>query len=166
VLRCNSPWEFFCPLYPGTLAFLSEWTKRIERKKKGKSMWGFYQSAEAACLESSPVNGEIKTRVTVIECQQPTAAGPDLKKDWRFYSGMAALILAGVLPLFSMLVPLLGLPTAWAVTLVACFIGGGPEVLLLVAAALLGKETVHHFLTATKNWAFRVLSIRPAASQA
>ncbi len=37
---------------------------------------------------------------------------PALKRDWRFYAGVAALLLAVIMPLCAVLVPLLGLPTA------------------------------------------------------
>ena len=129
-------------------------------------MWGFYQSADAACLESSTANEESTASIAATEGPESAVAKPELKKDWRFYSGTAVVVLAGVLPVFSLGVPLLGLPTAWAVTLVAGLIGGGPEVLLLVAAALLGKDTMHYFLGAAKNWCLRILAPRPAASQA
>ena len=81
-----------------------------------------------------------------------------LNKNWRFYTGMGALVLAAVMPLFSLGIPLLGLPTAWAVTAAAGCIAGGPEVLLLVAAALLGKETVHYFVAAAKSWILQLFS--------
>src|SRR5262249_4033178 len=83
---------------------------------------------------------------------------PKLNKGWRFYIGMTALALAVFMPLLGFGVPLLGLPAAWAVTAVAVCVAGGPEVLLLVAATLLGKETMHYFLVAAKNWFLRLFS--------
>jgi hypothetical protein len=97
-------------------------------------------------LQASAANAERS------EVETAPAANPKLNKNWRFYSGITALVLAAVAPLGSLLVPFLGLPTAWAVTVAAGCIAGLPEVLLLAAAALLGKETMHYFLAAAKNW--------------
>jgi hypothetical protein len=72
-----------------------------------------------------------------------------LKKDWRFYTGIAALVLALVLPLLGLAVPLLGLPTAVSAVLIGGLVAGGPEVMLVLAAAFLGKETLHVFFFQT-----------------
>lgn len=98
-----------------------------------------------------------------LESVTTQPATPELKKDWRFYSGMGALVLAGILPLFSLALPALGLPTAWTAALVAVFIAGGPEVLMLVAAALMGKETMHYFLAMAKRKFLQVVAWKPAA---
>lgn len=126
--------------------------------------WGFFQSAEPAFLESDVAQQETTTGEATPERNEPS--GPQLKKDWRFYSGMSALGLACVLPLFGLAVPWLGLPTAWSVALTAGLVAGGPEVLLLIAAAILGKETMHYFLSAAKRWLVDLVSFKPVAKGA
>jgi hypothetical protein len=127
--------------------------KTREIQPKGKAMWGFYQSAEAT----------YSCQTAQLEGAQPETSAPKLKKDWQYYSGMTALVMACVLPLLSLAIPCFGLPTRWSVALAATLIAGGPEVLLVIAAVLLGKETVHYFLSAAKRWVFRVLWLEPAA---
>jgi hypothetical protein len=84
------------------------------------------------------------------ETEKP-AAPPELTKDWRFYAGLSALILAGVMPLLALAVPFLDLSAAVATTVVGLLVAGGPEVLLLVAAALLGKEALRYFIDRAKR---------------
>jgi hypothetical protein len=93
----------------------------------------------------------------------PDDSPPGLKKDWRFYAGIAALLLAMVLPLFGLAVPLLGLSTAPSALLIGVLVAGGPEVLLLVAAALLGKDTLHAFFYKAKHVVGRVFLNAPAS---
>ena len=78
---------------------------------------------------------------------------PALKKDWRFYAGMTALVLSVVMPLGALIVPLLGLPAAQAALLAGLLVAGAPEVLCILAIALLGKETFQYFT----HWAMRAL---------
>lgn len=73
------------------------------------------------------------------------AAPPTLTKDWRFYAGVLALVLSLVLPVLALMVPLLGLSTGASAALIGGLVAGGPEVLILLSAALLGKETLHYF---------------------
>jgi len=58
----------------------------------------------------------------VSASEGPTDApkAPALKRDWRFYAGMAALALAVITPLVAVFVPLLGIPTAQSALLPAC----------------------------------------------
>ena len=45
--------------------------------------------------------------------ENPTAPQPpELKRDWRFYAGLTALVLSVVMPLLALVVPFLGLPVA------------------------------------------------------
>ncbi len=74
-----------------------------------------------------------------------TTAAPVLKRDWRFYAGMTALILSLIMPLFAFLVPLLGLPVAESAVIVGVLIAGGPEVVGLVGIALLGRNAFQYF---------------------
>ena len=133
---------------------------------KGMLMsWGFFQSPEPTFIESDTAQEEAATTAATSTGREPGASAPELKKDWRFCSGMAALGLACVMPLFGLAVPWLGLSTAWTVALTAAFIGGGPEVLLLLAAVLLGKETMHYFLVAAKCWLVELVSFKPVAKR-
>jgi hypothetical protein len=70
---------------------------------------------------------------------------------WRFYGGMAALALSCVLLLFAVAVPWLGLPVAHSAVLAGALVAGGPEVLCLLAIALLGKETFNYFTHKAKS---------------
>jgi len=88
-----------------------------------------------------------------------------LKKDWRFYAGMAALLLALGLPLLGFAVPLFGLPTAVSAVLIGGLVAGGPEVLMVLAAALLGKETLHAFLYLAKRALGRALLVTPVSKR-
>jgi hypothetical protein len=88
-----------------------------------------------------------------------------LKRDWRFYSGIAALVLAVLMPLGAVIVPALGLPTAQSAVLVGALVAGGPEVLCILAVALLGKETFQYLTHMAKN-AFRHALVDTPASKA
>jgi len=74
-----------------------------------------------------------------------------LKKDWRFYTGLTVLVLALLVPLLALGVPFLGLSTGVSTVLIGGLVAGGPEVLVLVAAALLGKEVLHYFTQRLKR---------------
>jgi hypothetical protein len=69
--------------------------------------------------------------------ERDQARAPTLKRDWRFYAGMTALVLAVILPLGALIVPMLGLPLAQSALLVGVLVAGGPEVLCIAAIALL-----------------------------
>jgi hypothetical protein len=91
------------------------------------------------------------------------AKAPVLKRDWRFYAGIAALVLAALMPLVAIAVPLLGLPTAQSAMLAGLLVAGGPEVLSIVAVGLLGKETFQYFTHLAKSTLRRTFIDRPAA---
>lgn len=76
---------------------------------------------------------------------EPERPPPVLKKDWRFCTGMAALILSLVMPLFVVFVPLLGLPVAQSALIAGLLIVGGPEVAGLIGIALLGRNAFQYF---------------------
>lgn len=79
---------------------------------------------------------------------------PGLVRDWRFYTGMAALIVSLVMPAFAFLVPLLELPAAQSVVIVGLLIAGGPEIIGLIGIALLGRNAFQYFTYQAKR-AFR-----------
>jgi hypothetical protein len=90
-------------------------------------------------------------------------APPELKKDWRFYAGLTALVLSIILPVFAVVVPFLGLPVAWAAALAGALVLGGPEVLALVAVALLGKPTFKYLTYQFKKAFRRAVLERPVS---
>jgi hypothetical protein len=81
----------------------------------------------------------------------PRDQPPVLNKDWRFYTGLTALVLALLVPLLALGVPFLGLSTGISTVLIGGLVAGGPEVLVLVAAALLGKEVLYFFTQRVKQ---------------
>jgi hypothetical protein len=89
--------------------------------------------------------------------------GPTLKRDWRFYAGMTALVLAVILPLGAFIVPMLGFPLAQSALLVGVLVAGGPEVLCIAAVALLGKETFQYLAHHAKLALRRAVIDRPAS---
>ena len=91
------------------------------------------------------------------------ATPPTLKKDWRFYTGTVAMVLAVVMPLAALAVPLLGLPTAQSALLAGILVAGAPEVLIIVAVALLGKETFSYFAHKATTVLRRAVFERPAS---
>lgn len=61
----------------------------------------------------------------------------------RFKLGIFFVILSCILPLLGLVVPFLGLPIYPTTFLVAFLLVGGPEVCLIIGAALAGKRAVH-----------------------
>jgi hypothetical protein len=88
---------------------------------------------------------------------------PTLKRDWRFYSGMTALVLSVVVPLGALVVPFLGLSMAQSALVVGALLAGAPEVLCILAVALLGKETFQYFAHRAKGALRRAVFDQPAS---
>lgn len=70
---------------------------------------------------------------------------PTFKKGWRFYIGIAALLLSIIMPVFVFFVPMLGLSTGLTVLINGLLIAGGPELVGLIAVVLLGKDLFNYF---------------------
>jgi hypothetical protein len=83
--------------------------------------------------------------LTATEKAVDVSTPPTLKRDWRFYAGMVAMVLSVVMPLSALVVPVLGLSTAQSTLLAGVLLAGGPEVLCILAVALLGKDTFRYF---------------------
>ncbi|MFI8280892.1 hypothetical protein ACIGBH_39645 [Streptomyces sp. NPDC085929] len=81
----------------------------------------------------------------------PENQPPTQKRGWALYVGLTALGLAVLLPLMALAIPFLGLPPAVSTALVTGFIVGAPEILILIAASLLGKKAVHYFTNRLKR---------------
>ena len=88
---------------------------------------------------------------------------PTLKRDWRFYAGVTAIILSVVMPLGAFIVPVLGLPTAQSALLAGLLVAGAPEVLCILAIALLGQDTFQYFVHKAKAAFRRAILDRPAS---
>lgn len=88
---------------------------------------------------------------------------PVIKKDWRYYLGLTCLGLALVMPLFGLVVLPLDLPAGIKAAVMGAMALGGPEMALVVAAALLGKETLKVFTGRILSAIGRLVSSRPAS---
>ena len=95
--------------------------------------------------------------------QASEAAEPTLERGWRFYAGLVALGLSVVMPLGALVVPLLGLSTGHAALLVGALVAGVPEVLCIVAVALLGKSTFQYLTHRAKSALRRAVVDQPAS---
>ena len=68
---------------------------------------------------------------------------PETKRDWRYYVGLFMFVLSLILPLLALvIVPLLGLSPGLSAILFGLSVAGGPDVILVGAAAMLGKENL------------------------
>ena len=88
----------------------------------------------------------------------PSSAGfgfmtePVSTANWRFVAGASVLGLAMVLPLAALLVPLLGLLVAQSALIGGVLVGGAPEVLMLLAVALVGRQNFDRIVGAAKRF--------------
>lgn len=74
-----------------------------------------------------------------------SADQPIIIKNWRYYAGMFFFSLTFILPLFALFIPRMDLDPSMNATLIGICVAGGPEVALILAAAIWGKETLDHF---------------------
>lgn len=70
------------------------------------------------------------------------STSPKTGKSLRYRLGMLCLAVSFISPLLALGVPLLGLGKAASATLVGALLVGGPEVFLILGAALAGKEAL------------------------
>ncbi len=111
----------------------------------------------------SPAGEEIELDSMSKEKSSSELQPPELKRGIRLYAGIAAMVLAIILPVFVVVVPHLGLSTGWAIIISAGLFVGGPEILTLVAVALLGKETLRYFTYRIKKALWGVVMERPVS---
>jgi len=83
--------------------------------------------------------------------------------NWRFVAGISVLGLAMVLPLGALLVPLLDLPVAQSALIAGALVAGAPEVLMLLAVALLGRQNFDRIIGAAKRFFFMTLFSTPVS---
>ena len=78
---------------------------------------------------------------------------PEIKKDWRYYVGLILFVLSLILPLLALIiVPLLGVSPDVSTLLYGLSIAGGPDIILIGAAALLGKENLEYLFSKLGSW--------------
>lgn len=78
---------------------------------------------------------------------------PESKSKTRLYLGIIILILALAMPIWgSLIVAILGLPPAISTVLIGLSIAGGPDLLLLLAAAVMGKDALNQILGQIGKW--------------
>lgn len=75
----------------------------------------------------------------------------ELKKDWKFYLGIALLALSLLAPLLALVVPFLGLAPGLAALVAGVCLVGIPEICALIAIALLGKQTWNFLVSKLKK---------------
>ena len=88
---------------------------------------------------------------------------PEIEKNWRYYLGLTCLVLALVMPVLSLVVLPLDLPVELKATIIGVLSLGGPEVALVAAAALLGKDTLNVFKGRIFAFIRRLLPSKPAS---
>jgi hypothetical protein len=89
--------------------------------------------------------------MTVEENNQNEA--PEVKSKSRLYLGIIILILALSMPIWgSLIVAALGLSPGISTILIGLSIAGGPDLLLLLAAAVMGKESLNYILGRIGGW--------------
>jgi hypothetical protein len=77
---------------------------------------------------------------------------PETKKDWRYHLGLILFVLSLILPLLALVfVPLLGLSPGVSTMLYGLSLAGGPDVILIGAAALMGKENLEYLFSKLGN---------------
>ena len=77
---------------------------------------------------------------------------------WRYGLGLALLVLSLSLPLLALVVvPLLGLPEGVNAALFALSLAGGPDILLVLAAAAMGRENIDRIAGKVGPWLRRLL---------
>lgn len=79
--------------------------------------------------------------------------GLETKRDWRYYVGLILLVLSLILPLLALIfVPMLGVSSGISTVLYTLSLVGGPDILLIASAALLGKENLEFLFSKLGNW--------------
>lgn len=85
-------------------------------------------------------------QIADARAESPAASGPpDFVGGPRTYAGLTALVLAFILPGFIIVIPFLGISAKWSALLTTGLLVGGPELLTLIAVALLGKDALRYF---------------------
>lgn len=111
----------------------------------------------------SPAGEEVELDSMSKEEPSSQPQPPELKRGLRLYVGIASMVLAFILPVFVIVVPYLGLSNGGTLLISAGLFVGGPEILTLVAVALLGKETLRYFTYRIKKALRSAIMERPVS---
>jgi hypothetical protein len=90
-------------------------------------------------------------------------APTDSTANWRFVAGVSVLGLSMLLPLAALVVPFLGLPVAQSALIAGALVAGAPEVLMLLAVALLGRQNFDRIVAAAKRFLFTAFFSTPVS---
>lgn len=90
---------------------------------------------------------------------------PDSPTNWRFVAGTSVLILSCALPFSAFLVPLLDLSVAQSAMIGGVLVAGAPEVLVLLAIALLGRKNFDLTVGTAKKFFFTTFFSSPVSRE-
>lgn len=83
---------------------------------------------------------------------------PEAKRDWRYYLGLILFVLSLILPLLALVImPLLGVSPGISTVLYGLSVAGGPDLILIGAAALMGKENLEYLFSKLGSWFRRLV---------
>jgi hypothetical protein len=85
----------------------------------------------------------------------------DLKKDWKFYTGVTFLILSCILPLIGLAIPFFDIHPVISVPVAGFLMLGGPEIMIIIAASFLGKNAYHYYRNKFLKFFKRKKPIKP-----
>lgn len=88
---------------------------------------------------------------------------PPPATNWRLIAGVSLLILSCLLPLCALVVPLLGLSVAESALVGGMLVAGAPEILILIAIALLGRQNFDRIVGAAKKFFFTTFFSTPVS---
>lgn len=80
-----------------------------------------------------------------------SASPPQNPGGFRYHAGWVCFIASFLLAVVGLLVPMLGLDKATATVLTGALVVGGPEIAIVLAVALWGKETFQYFMGRAKG---------------
>lgn len=93
----------------------------------------------------------------------PPESAANETSNWRFVAGVSVLGLAMALPFCALLIPLLDLPVAQSALIAGALVAGAPEVLMLLAVALLGRQNFDRIVGAAKKFLFTTFFSTPVS---
>lgn len=80
------------------------------------------------------------------------------RRGWRYYLGLILFVLHLILPVLALIiVPLLGVSGGVSAVLYGLSVAGGPDVLLIAAAAVMGKENLQYLFSKFGRWFKRLV---------